>query len=201
VVANPVTGYLYAVFADKGAGLDKGDIYLSISTDHGATWSPRQRINSDATSNDQWQPTLAITPDGQHLGIFWYDRRLDAADNLIDYFGRVCDIGGGAFVCGSDFRVSDASFLPEFGRDGVLNSVYMGDYDVAAADDSFFYVAWGDNLLALDDLGRQNPNVFFDTIPIGSSGTAIEPSAWATISAALGALALACARRRRGLVV
>ena len=148
-VVNPVTGQIYVVYHDDPAGSDRGDIFLRNSTDGGFTWSAPLRVNTDATLNDQWQPTLAVTPDGTKLGVFWYDRRLDPANNLIDYFGRTCTITGNTLNCGTDYRISDESFLPEFGRDAVITPDYMGDYDIAAADNSFFYVGWGDNLLPL----------------------------------------------------
>jgi len=80
--------------------------------------------------------------------------------------------------------------VPEFGRDSIVNSVYMGDFDTASADNSFFYVAWGDNR---DDLaggqGRKDPNVFFDKVPIGSDTNNVpEPAPLWLL--ALGLLAL-----------
>ncbi len=37
---------------------------MTMSTDGGATWSAGTRVNDDATTTDQWQPTIAVTPDG-----------------------------------------------------------------------------------------------------------------------------------------
>jgi hypothetical protein len=118
---------------------------------------------------------------------------LDANDNLIDYFGRQCAITGSILACGADFRVSDQSFLPEFGRDGFVNATYMGDYDNAAADNSFFYVGWGDNLLALGTTGRNDPNVFFDRIAIAPVSVP-EPATLGLLG--FGLAVLAALRRR-----
>lgn len=199
MVANPVSGHLYAVFTDNPAGVDKVDVFLVQSTDSGATWSPRVRVNSDATLTDQWQPTIAITPDGKHLGIFWYDRRTDlVGNNLIAYFGRTCDISGGTLICGADFQISDVNFLPEFGRDNIVNPAFMGDFDFASADDDFFYVAWGDNRLNLaGGNGRNDPNVFFDRIAIDQLVAVAEPSGLALFAVALIPVALRY-RRRHG---
>ena len=195
-VTNPVTGQMYLVYHNVGAGTDRGDIFLVTSQDGGFTWSAPVRVNTDATLNDQWQPTLAVTPDGTKLGIFWYDRRLDPNNNLIDYFGRTCTITGFTLTCGADYRISDVSFLPEFGRDFVVNSTYMGDYDIAQADNLFFYVAWGDNLLPLaGGDGRMDPNVFFDRV--STANTAIpEPSTLLLLG--IGLIAVGT-RFRRGL--
>jgi len=150
---NSDNGNIYVVFNDNPAGIDKGDVFFTQSTDGGQTWSARVRVNDDATTSDNWQPTVAVTPDGKHVGVFFYDRRLDAANNnLIDYFGRIGDISGAIVTFEPNFRITDESFPPEFGRDPVVNAVYMGDYDTAVADNSNFYVTWGDNRLP-------NPNV------------------------------------------
>lgn len=47
--------------------------------------------------------------------------------------------------------------------------MYVGDYDIAQADNNFFYVAWGDNR----DPSHFNPafnqaNVYFDRIAISN---------------------------------
>src|SRR5215510_8753706 len=86
---NPVNGNIYATFANNPAGVDKADIFVAQSTDGGATWGAPVRVNDDATTTDQWQPTLAVTPDGSTLGIFYYSRQEDPANNLFKFYGRV----------------------------------------------------------------------------------------------------------------
>src|SRR5262245_15470434 len=78
---NPVNGDIYVAFDDWGNGSwqpqDRGNIYFTESTDGGRHWSKPVQVNDDQTNNDQWFPALAVTPDGGHVGLFWYDRRLD----------------------------------------------------------------------------------------------------------------------------
>src|SRR5262249_43321607 len=57
---NPVNGNVYVTFANNPAGVDKADIFVAQSTDGGATWGAPVRVNDDATTTDQWQPTLAV---------------------------------------------------------------------------------------------------------------------------------------------
>ena len=64
---NPVNGNIYVTFNNNPAGVDKTDIFVVQSTDGGATWGAPVRVNDDATTTDQWQPTLAVTPDGSIL--------------------------------------------------------------------------------------------------------------------------------------
>jgi hypothetical protein len=164
---NPVTGDIYVVYDDNGQGSDRGDIYFRESTDGGNTWSSQLRVNDDNTKNDQWQPAIAITPDGSHLGIFWYDRRLDPANNLIDRFGVIGTVSGHTVSFAPNFRITNVSFAPAFGQDPALAAqpTYMGDYDQATADNNGFYTTWGDNRLG-DAWFANQPDVRFAKIPV-----------------------------------
>src|SRR5262249_47951772 len=142
---------------------DKADIYVVQSTDGGATWSAPLRVNDDATTTDQWQPTLAVSTDGSRLGVFYYSRQEDPVNNnLFKYYGRIASISGSTLTFAPSFAISDVASLPEFGRDSVVNTVYMGDYNTAYATPGFFHVSWSDNR---DDLaggaGRKDPNVYY----------------------------------------
>lgn len=172
-LANPVTGQLYVVYDDKAAGNDKSDVYFRYSNDGGTTWSAAADIIDDTTGHDQWQPALAVTPNGNTVGVFWYDRRVDPADNLIDRFGALGVVAGGKVVFGPNFRITDTSFPVEHGHDSVVNSVYMGDYDQAVADNTGFYLTWGDNRLpSLGHMGNTN-DVRFTHITVSVAGPAV----------------------------
>ena len=148
---NPVSGNIYVVYNDCTAnpctttGADRGNIFFRQSTDGGSTWSAAVKINDDNTTRDQWQPALAVTPDGLHLFVGWYDRRLDPANSLINTFGVAGAISGSAVTFGSNFRITTQSFPVAIGQDPGVPPTYMGDYDMAVADNSFFYYTWGDN--------------------------------------------------------
>src|SRR5207249_4586930 len=49
-----------------------------------------------------------------------------------------------------------------------INSTYMGDYDVAAADNGAFYTTWADNRLA-DSAHAHNPDVRFAKITLADT--------------------------------
>jgi len=170
VVAHPtVANQLYAVWDDKGISpsTDKANIYFSQTLNGGATWSAPIQVNTDAGTNDQWQAVIAITPDGTGLFISWYDRRLDAGNALIDVFGRSADISGATVSFGFDYRITDTAFPSVIGQDPVINTVYMGDYDSAVADNTTYYRTWGDNRLPLNTHAHQ-PDVRFTKIPKGT---------------------------------
>src|SRR5437763_1377493 len=125
---------IYVAFDDKGTATgDKADIFFAKSTDGGSTWS-KVKVNDDATTRDQWQPALAATPDGNHVGIFWYDRRNDANDGNIDRYGVIGNVSGSTVTFAANFRITDASFPAVVNQDSLIASGYMSDYDVAVAD-------------------------------------------------------------------
>jgi hypothetical protein len=177
---NPVTDDIYVVYDDQGHGSqDKADIYFTMSTDGGKTWSKSVRVNDDNTYNDQWQPAIAVTPDGSHVGIFWYDRRLDPANNLINRFGEIASVSGHTVNFSPNFRITDVSFPPTFAQDPRVSPTYMSDYDMATADNKYFYTTWGDNRNG-DQWFANQPDVRFAKIPVES-----EDSAATTTSTAL----------------
>jgi hypothetical protein len=132
---------------------DHGDIFLTASTDGGTTWGASVKVNDDATTHDQFMPTIAITPNGQNLYITWYDRRDDPANSLIERFGTLGSIsGGGAVLLQANQLLSSSNFPVVHGQDPVVNPTYMGDYDqVVANGNTAICLTWGDNRLA-------NPN-------------------------------------------
>ena len=83
---------VHYVYAQHGAGADKGDIYYVRSTDNGATWSAPLRIDQDAGTRGQWQPSLGVTPEG-HVFASWYDQR-NTANNDLQRFGRLSTDNG-----------------------------------------------------------------------------------------------------------
>jgi hypothetical protein len=172
---NPANGAIYVVYHDDPSGSDRADVYFRQSLDGGATWSDAVRVNDDSTTNDQWSPALAVTPDGKHVGVFWYDRRLDPNDNLIDRYGAIGTVSGSTITFGPNFRVTDTSFPPVYGQDSGLDPTYMGDYDQAVADNRYFYATWGDNRLANPNYPPHvnQPDVRFAKIPVDWAGTAL----------------------------
>jgi hypothetical protein len=166
VAADPQhANRLFAVYADKGAGVDRGNIVLRQSDDFGATWSGPTRVDTDAGTNDQFTPTIAITPDGSRLFVGWYDRRRDPANALIEYWGRIATLAGATPAFGPDFPISSGSFPAAVGQDPNLVATYLVDYDQATADDAYFYAAWADTRLSSVAHAHQ-PDVRFAKLPV-----------------------------------
>jgi hypothetical protein len=141
---NPITGNVYVVFNDDPAGADKGDIFFSQSLDHGATWSPRVKVNTDTSGRDQWQPTIAVADEGNRALVSWYDRRNAPDNSAFQRFSTVMKINGNTVNIGKNFFSSPFS-RPVVGQDPVINATYMGDYDHATQTTANFVFTYSDN--------------------------------------------------------
>ncbi|HEY6287187.1 MAG TPA: sialidase family protein, partial [Ktedonobacteraceae bacterium] len=79
------TGQLYLTWSDKGTR--DADILFSTSKDQGQTWSTPMRVNDDPVGDgaNQFQPQLAVAPDGV-VSISFFDTRDDPHHLLIDVY-------------------------------------------------------------------------------------------------------------------
>ena len=159
-------GCLHVVYTYDPDGYNAGDVvnvYYRRSCDDGATWRPEDRLNDDATTADQWSPTLSVGPDNVVVAA-WYDRRLDPEDNLMfDYYSTRSLDGGVHWE--SNARVSRESspvptLSPNF--DPIVATCYHGDSDQQVQDGTAVYLQWS------DDRNEQNshpdPDVWFERV-------------------------------------
>jgi len=125
-----------------------GDVYLTRSTNGGATWSAPGRINNDDVNLgiDQFMPHVDVDRSGNVWAVY-YDRRRDVRNFMIDTFVARSTNGGTTW---SNTRATKDQFPPITGwQDLVINPAYMGDYIAVAADSTGRYpgviATWGDN--------------------------------------------------------
>ncbi len=171
--ANPVNNHIYVVYNDDPSGVDHSNVFLRRSTTSGATWDAAIQVNSDATSNDQFHPAIAVTPDGTRLLVSWYDRRNDVGNSLIQRYGKIFSIdGSGNLTSLGEFLISASDFPAVSGQDSEVTPGYMGDYDQAAADNSFFYIPWGDNRDG-NSFHTNQPDVRFAKIPVNGPASVL----------------------------
>ncbi len=139
-------GNVYVVWADNPTGPDNADIFITRSTDFGATWSAPLRVNDDPTGIivDQFMPSVSVDNITGKVYISWYDSRVDGANNIqTRIYGTVSTNGGVSFTANAN--VSDVSFNPNSmvsPQPGGEN--YIGDYMGTAATKNTSYVVWGD---------------------------------------------------------
>ena len=149
---------------------DKADIFVVGSTNGGLNWDGPYRVNSDSTTNDQWQPVIIVKPDGTKLFAGWYDRRNDANNSLIQIHGAFADLPLNTNSFATNLLISTAQFPPVFtGTNDILGAydtaypphfddcdsrccgsydgtykAHMGDYDTAVSDNNYVYYTWSD---------------------------------------------------------
>lgn len=163
VAVNPIDSkQVYVVYNDNPAGADRADVFFVQSSDGGAKWTAPLRVNDDLGLNDQFFPTVSVTPDGKNIFVGWYDRRNDGKNVQIETWGVTAKFCEGQVTFGPNFRVSLESFPPVIGVDPAVDATYMGDYDQASSDNTFFYYSWGDNRLG-------NPDVRLAKVPVTAS--------------------------------
>jgi uncharacterized repeat protein (TIGR01451 family) len=79
--SNPASeqyGRVYLVCVGQGSeNTNDTDIFLTSSTDSGATWSFQQRVNDDKGQNSKFLPRMAVDPTTGALALSWYDCRND----------------------------------------------------------------------------------------------------------------------------
>jgi PASTA domain len=117
----------------------QADVFLSRSTDGGATWSSPLRVNDDGTSNPRDQFFPAITVDDQGVvRAMWGDDRLDTVNpggHNYDIFAAASTDHGASF--GANVRVTTQSSDPDVDNGGT----FIGDYwDLAPCGTP----VWGD---------------------------------------------------------
>ncbi len=135
-------GYVYVAYAHNPAGPDLCDINLVRSTDYGLSWSSPVRVNDDATSTDQWMPSVSVDLNGK-VYVCWYDSRVDPANNLLtQLYGAVSTNGGQSFVNGPISNIAMNPNNMAVGQPG--GEKYMGDYIGISAMGNTSYSAWMD---------------------------------------------------------
>jgi hypothetical protein len=155
------------------------------------------QVNVEANSlpTDEWQPVIAVKPDGSAIFIAWYDRRNDPTNNsLIETWGVFANLPiTNATSFSNNFRISATQFPPvftgttmtnagtfdlaypsKFRSDGIqcptFDGAYAGhagDYDTATASGEHVYFTWSDNRLITDSstLARNQADIRLVRIP------------------------------------
>jgi hypothetical protein len=149
--ADPTASAGYVIHAiymydSDGAGPDESNVFYRRSTDGAVGWSDEVLLNTDGTTADQWHPTVSADRCGT-IAASWYDRRLDAVNNLaFDRFAAQSLDGGLSW--GSNVGISDvtspvAETKPYFEM-GIVDC-YHGDYDQLASSPKAAHMLWSDD--------------------------------------------------------
>lgn len=124
-------GPLYATWSDYRNG--DVDVFCSSSKNHGKTWSPAVRVNSDALHDgaDQFFQWMAVDPADGSVNVVFYDRRGDAENRKSTVTLARSTDGGRNFA---NYAWNPDAFDAQ--------SVFMGDYTGIAALNGKVYGVW-----------------------------------------------------------
>ena len=154
-------GVLHSVYSYSPGGGDDCDSFYRQSADSGATWGPEIRLHDDVSTSDQFFPTLSVGASNT-VSATWYDRRLDSANLLIDYYQAFSFDGG--LTWQPSQRISDVS-TPVY-LDPNLAACYHGDYDTHIQTETHAVTQWSDDRNLMNS--HNDPDVFSDPIPIST---------------------------------
>jgi hypothetical protein len=190
-VASGATGHLFVV-EEVWNGTDL-DVQLAESADGGASWSAPIKVNdnSPADGTDQFQPMVAVSPDGSTVAVAFYDRRLacpqgdpnilpadQGRPNLcinttVQFFH---DGAAGLVPLGANIRISKSTWDPQDpGSAGLpkptgptTTTTFIGDYLGLALTNRAAYVS----SVSTYNFGANPPNnqeQIINSVPIPSS--------------------------------
>ena len=171
-------GYLHSVFAYDPDGFGTGDVinvYYRRYNPDTSSWDAEVLINDDATTADQYQPTLAVGSAGQ-VTVGYYSRQLDPANLMYDYYSRT-SFDNGASWSNASQRLSDGSSAVVL--DGSLATCYHGDYDQQKQDNNGrAHYLWSDDRGGTPDVYGDSTLVGTDflLVPVASSVAVCSPA-------------------------
>jgi len=122
--------------ASGEAARDQRDIVLASSSDGGASWSPKARVNDDPPRFDNALPSVAVDGSG-NVHVAWYDRRDDPVCGVLAHTYWAFSTDGGASFRPSR-RLSTQSGLWE----EIQYTGNIGDHLAVAAAGNQAYVLW-----------------------------------------------------------
>jgi hypothetical protein len=124
-------GVLYVTYqALAGPASARPSILFARSRDKGVTWTTPVAVNDTPSDQGVFNPAIAVSPDGQHVTISFYDKRHQTADsqnNLVDLYLAESFDGGDTWE--PNIRLSDVSSdlrLAPLTGDGRLLGDYQG---------------------------------------------------------------------------
>jgi hypothetical protein len=148
---GPNHGRLYAIWTQEVKNeSDDLDILFQFTDDDGVTWTPAVRLNDDAGTNSQVNPSISVDQATGFVAVAWYDARNDLGDggpgdtngtpnDDVQVWATYSTDGGATFV--PNFQVS----LGTSNSSRAESSFDFGDYRHSAFQSGSFYPAWSDN--------------------------------------------------------
>ena len=153
---NGATNNVYALWADlsgdtgctaaanePGASTSstcKTRVWFSRSTDGGATWSARVKINNQSGLNDQFNPFIAVDETNGNLGAIYYDTVADAGRKKVDIYYQLSTNGGATW----EPAVKVTTAMTDETISGADSGNQFGDYNSLSGYGNAFFPSWTD---------------------------------------------------------
>jgi pre-peptidase len=118
----------------------KTRIWFSRSTDGGATWSARVKINNQSSLNDQFNQFLAVDETNGTLGAIYYDTVADSTRKKVDVYYQMSSDGGVTWQ--SPVKVTTA--MTDETVAGADSGNQFGDYNSLSGYANSFFPSWTD---------------------------------------------------------
>ena len=83
-------------------------VMFTKSIDQGATWTPPIPISDNPSGHSVFAPAIAVSPDGQHVTVAFYDNRNDTGQGTMVDFYLAQSFDGGA-TWGANLRLTEVS--------------------------------------------------------------------------------------------
>src|SRR5213075_657037 len=113
---------------------------FSRSTDGGATWSARTKINNQSGLNDQFNPFLAVDETTGTIGAIYYDTVADAGRKKVDIYYQMSTDGGATWAA----AVKVTTAMTDETTTGADSGNQFGDYNSLSGYGNAFFPSWTD---------------------------------------------------------
>ena len=153
---NGTTNNVYALWTDlsgdsgctaatsepgtNAASTCKTRIWFSRSTDGGATWSARTKINNQSGLNDQFNPFLAVDETNGTIGAIYYDTVADPNRKKVDVYYQMSSDGGATWQA----AVKVTTAMTDETITGADSGNQFGDYNSLSGYGNSFFPSWTD---------------------------------------------------------
>jgi hypothetical protein len=156
---SPTTGTLAFVYTNYKRGKANGDIEVSLSHDHGTSWSDPVPVSVNKNGNlaihNQFFPWIAVDENGTFQAI-WLDRRTDPNNHDITTFQATSTDDG---LTWQNAQIGAALWNPD--QSFFTSGAFIGDYSGLAANATAVYPAWTDGTAnAIGETGIGETDVF-----------------------------------------
>ncbi|MCU1230173.1 MAG: hypothetical protein JWO97_3057 [Acidobacteria bacterium] len=118
----------------------KTRVWFSRSTDGGATWSARVKLNNQSGLNDQFNAFLAVDETNGNLGAIYYDTVADAGRKKVDVYYQLSTNGGASW----DPAVKVTTAMTDETITGADSGNQFGDYNSLSGYGNSFFPSWTD---------------------------------------------------------